>query len=100
MANEALVDQGPEGVEVRLADLFRRGERKPACEQREPREEALLCLVEELIAPGDGVAECALPVRKVARARAQHWQALPKAFEERVGRQDLHPCGRKLERER
>src|SRR5438067_1152035 len=60
-ANEALVEQGGEYVEIGVADDLRRFERAAAAEDAHPCEQLLLGLVEQVVRPGDGC-----PQRRVA----------------------------------
>jgi hypothetical protein len=76
LLDEALFDQGRKGVEVCVADLLGCEEREPSDENGEPGEEQLLVLVEQLVAPGDGVAERALAVGQVARASGEDGKSL------------------------
>jgi hypothetical protein len=52
---------------------------------------------EELIAPLDGAAQRALPLRCVVRAGRQQVEATTKALEDLLRCEDLHARGRKLE---
>src|SRR3954462_5615286 len=61
-AEQALVEQGGECVQLRVADEFRRLERAAAAEHAEAREERLLVLVEQVVRPGDGRSERHVPL--------------------------------------
>ena len=56
-ANQALVDERLERVEICVAHRFRRPERAAAREDCEPCEEPLLVLVQQLVAPLDRRAQ-------------------------------------------
>jgi hypothetical protein len=53
-AEQALVEQGGERVEIGVAYELRRLERAAAPEHAEPPEQPLLVLVEQVVRPGDG----------------------------------------------
>ena len=55
---------------------------------------------QEVVAPGDRAAQRLLALGQVARARGQHAELLLEAAEDRVGRQELGPGRRQLDRER
>jgi hypothetical protein len=65
-ADEALVEQGSERVELGLADSLGRVQREAAGEHTEPSEELLLSARAELVAPLDRRAQRALPLGQVA----------------------------------
>ena len=52
-AEEALVEQGGERVEIGIADRLRGLERATAAEHAKPREQPPLVLVEQVVRPGD-----------------------------------------------
>ena len=63
---EALVEEGRQGVELGVADLLRGLQRTAAAEHREAREQLLLGSVEEVVAPLDRRAQCRVPLVCVA----------------------------------
>jgi hypothetical protein len=71
LADEVVLEQGLEVVEVGLADGFGGLQPAPAGEDREPREQRLLRLVQEPVAPVDRAAERLLARRQVTRAGRQ-----------------------------
>ncbi len=87
-------------VERRVAHRDRRFEREPSAEDSEPGEELLLVRAEQVVAPGDRVAERPVPVGKVAGPTAEELEPLVEEREHRLGRQQLRPGGRQLQGER
>ena len=81
MAQQALVDKRLQRVQVCVADALGRFHRAAACEHREPGEEPLLLVGEELIAPLDGG-----PQRPLARvgvaATPQQIEPLRESFQD------------------
>ena len=82
LPQQALVDQRRDAVEdvqaevaIRVADRLGRLERAASDEDREATEEALLLIVEQVVAPGDRVAERPLTLGQVAGAAGQQRQA-------------------------
>src|SRR5205085_10199289 len=65
-AEQALVEQGGERVEIGLTDELRRLERAAAAEHSEARAECLLVLVEQVVRPGDRRAERQMALLGVA----------------------------------
>ena len=98
--DEALGDERGERVQLGAADLLGRLEREAAGEGAEPREELFLAVVEEVVAPGERVAQRLLPRGKVACAAGQKLQALAEPLQHRFGREQRDPRRRQLERER
>jgi hypothetical protein len=74
-ADEALVDERLERLEAGGAHLLRRLERPAAREDAEPREQTLLLLAQQVVAPLDRRAQRALPFGRVAGAAGQHRQS-------------------------
>ncbi len=70
-----------------------------AVEHRKPCEEVLLLLSQLLVAPGDGVAQRALPRRRVAGSAGEQRQAAVHALEEGGGRQRAQASRRQLDGE-
>ena len=99
--DEAVVDERRQPVEEarHAADHLRVLERPAADEDREPREQPLLVLGEQRVAPVDRRAQRLLARRRVARAAAEHVEAA-EAREQRVRREELRPRRRELDRER
>ena len=98
-ADEALVEQRRQRVEVGAADLLGVLERGAAAEHREPGEERLLVLAEQVVAPRDrraqrGVAFVGVP------AALEEVEALPDPLEQLLRAEQLHPRGGELDRER
>ena len=85
MAEEALVDEGLEGVEVGVADVFGCFEGAAAAEDGEAGEEALLVVGEEVVAPFDRGAQGALSLGQVSGAAGEERQSLFEAFEDLFG---------------
>jgi hypothetical protein len=69
-----------DGVEVRAPG-----------EDRQPPKQRLLLGRQEIVAPGDGVAQRALSPRGVPRATREQRQALLEPRQHRLRRQDAHP---------
>ena len=82
LARQALLDERRKGVQIRLDDLLGSCERETAHEDGEPREELLLFLVQQLVAPGNRVPEGALPVGKITGASGEHGESLVEPLEE------------------
>ena len=99
VAQEALVDERLEGVEIDLRHLLGRLERGAAPEDGEPGEEGLLRGCQQLVAPVDGCAEGALAFGQISGAAGQKRQALLEPLEDLPGRECLHARGGQLERE-
>ena len=66
---QALVHERLERVEIGVRDLLGRLERAAAAEDRQAREEQLLLLAEQLVAPLDRGAQRALALGQVAARR-------------------------------
>ena len=89
-ADEALVEQRRERVEVRVTDRFGRVEGAAAAEDCEPGEELLLVVVEEVVAPGDRRAQRGVALLGVAAALEQV-EPLRDALEQLLGAEELDP---------
>ncbi len=107
--DEALVverDEVVEGLElahrrvgiVGADDGGRLGRDVPV-EHPQPAEGPLLALVEEVVAPADGVADGPLVLRAVGRTAGQEREGIRQSLEQGLGREDLQPGGRQLDRE-
>ena len=70
---------------------------QPPTKTRQPTEQGLLARLEQVVAPGDGVAQRLLAGRQVARATGQQRQALLQPREHRLRRQDSHAGRRQLD---
>ena len=69
----------------------------PANEHRQASEEALLRLVQQIVAPGDRVAKRALSLRQITGTCCQERQASLEAGQQGARREQLHPRGRQLD---
>ena len=98
-AEEALVEERLECVEVRLADFFTGLEGAPCSEDREPCEECPLGLVEQVVRPRDGRPQRRVSLVGVSRP-SEEVEPLPETLEERLRREQLRPGGSELERKR
>ena len=67
---------------------------------REDVEEALLSLVQQLVAPVDRIAQRSLTLREIPCSAGQQWQAMLKVGQHRLRVQHLDACGGKLDRQR
>ena len=99
-AEQVLVEQRAERVDFGAADGLGRLERAAAREHREAREQLLLALVEQVVAPGDRRAKGSLALGGVARTAGQQRQPLLEPFEQRRRRQHLHARRGQLDRQR
>src|SRR5215475_631720 len=86
-AKEALVDERLQRVDVRLADFFCRRQGASADKDGEAHEQAVLALVQQVVAPGDRRLERALTLGGVARAAGQQRQPPLQALEQLVRRE-------------
>ena len=100
LANEALVDERGERLQLRIADRLCSLEAPAAGEHRQPGHELLLLRVEQLEAPFDRCAQRLLPLGQVPCPACEERQPLLQPFEQGVGRQELHEGGCQLDRER
>ncbi len=100
MADEALVDERLQRVEVRAGDLLRRLERPPPGEDAERAKRALLGRGEQVIAPLDRGPQRALPLGSISRAAGQKRQAAVEAGDQRIWIERLQPRGCELDRKR
>ena len=98
-AQEALLDERLQGVEVGFGHLLGGLERAAAGEDGEAGEEPLLLGGEQVVAPLDGGAERLLAGVGVAAA-LQEVEALGEALEDLGGRERLRARGGELDRER
>ena len=98
-ADEALVEQRRQRVEVGAADLLRVLERGAAAEHREPGEERLLVLAEQVVAPRDRGAQRGMALVGVTAA-LEEVEPLPDPLEQLLRAEQLDPRGGELDRER
>ena len=88
-AHEAVVDERREPVEgievIGGADDLGCLRRPPAGEARQVSEEPAERSVEQIVAPGDGVAERPLARRQVAGTLRERRDAVPEPFEDGLG---------------
>ena len=99
-AEEALVDQRGDRVDVGAADLLGGLQRATAGEHGQAGEEVLLCRRQEVVAPGDRRAQRPLPLRCRARAAGKQRQPLLESFEQDRRRESLHARSSQFDRER
>ena len=98
-ADEALVEQRRQRVEIRVADRFGGVEGAAAAEDGEPGEQLLLVVVEQVVAPGDRRAQRRVALVGVAPALEQV-EPLRDPLEQLLGAEELDPCRGELDRER
>ena len=98
-AEEALLDERLQRVEIGSCDLLRRVQRAAAREDRERSEETLLFLRQEVVAPSDRRPERLLS-RLGVPAAFQQVESLGEALQDLCGRECLRAGGGKLYRER
>jgi hypothetical protein len=101
--HQALVDQHGQSVQdVAVAvDHGLGGVQRPAAgEHPEPPEERLLCLAEEVVAPGDRIAQRPLAGGQVARAAGQRQPPIAQPGQQRRRREDPALGGGQLDRQR
>ncbi len=105
--DQALVDERHQAVEDLHADLgrwpadrFGRGEVAATGEDRQPVEQSLAAIVEQVVAPGDRSAQRLLTLGQVACPGRQDVQLVIEPDEDRVGAEQLDPGGGQLDRER
>jgi hypothetical protein len=99
-ADEALLDERLQRVEVGPGHLLRCFEAEVAREAAEPGEDVLLLGREQVVAPPDRPSQRPLPLGRVARAAGQERQAAVQALEDLAGRERPHAGGGELERQR
>ncbi len=85
-------------VRAERADGLRRLQGEAPGEYGQPAEHRLLAGVEQVVAPADGVPQCALPVRQVARAAGEQLQRAAHPLQD--GRRRQHPDLRRRELDR
>src|SRR3954454_12668899 len=98
-AEQALVEQGGERVEIGVADELRRLEGAAAAEHAQAGEQRLLVPVEQVVGPRDGGPERHVALLGVAGS-LERVEAVGEPVEQSLGREELRPCGGELERER
>lgn len=98
-ADEALVNERLERVKARVADSLGRRESAPSDEDREPREDPLLVVVQEVVRPGDRRTQRLLAAVGVS-ATAQQVEALPQALDELPRREHTRSRGGQLDCQR
>ena len=84
---QAVVEQRRDAVERRVAHRDGGLEREAAAEDGQLREQGPLVGAEQVVAPGDRVAERAVPLGQVAGAAAEQVEALVEQREHRIRRQ-------------
>ncbi len=99
-AEQALVDQRRDRVDVGAADLLGGLERAAAGEDGQPGEDVLLARRQQVMAPGDRRAQRALPLRRRARAPREQRQPLFESLEQDGRRESLHTSSGEFDRER
>ena len=99
-AEEALVDQRGESVEIAAADCLGGFEVEAAGEDAELPKERLLVVVKECMTPVDCGPQRALSLRGVGRAATEHVEAAAQPLEDLRRREHLDAGGGELERER
>ena len=99
-ADEALVDERLERVEVRVADRLGRRERAAADEDREPREDPLLVVVQEVVRPGDRRTQRLLAADRRLGRRCSRSRRSPEALDELPRREHARSRGGELDRQR
>src|SRR5215204_2311936 len=102
--DQTLVDQRREPIQdtkvtIGARHRLRRSERPTAHKDPESPKEALLLWREQVVAPGDGVAQRALASRRIPWAAREQRQPWFQQLQERVGWQDLDARGRELDRQ-
>ncbi len=99
-ANEALVHQRLERVEVGITDVLGRLQRAAAREDGEPGEQPLLLLCQQVVGPLDRRSQRPLALGEIARSAGQQRQAMLEPFEDLRRGEGLDAGGRELERQR
>src|SRR5439155_22163756 len=100
LADEALVDERGERLQIAVANGFGRLARTAAGEDRETIQELLLTRLEQVVAPGDGGPQRPLPLGCVPRPTREERQPLLQASEQSIGGQYVHARRRQLDRKR
>ena len=103
--HQTLVGEGGDAGEdieraVLTKDRLRRLERPTATEDGQPPKERRLVPLEQVVAPGDGVAQGALPRRSIARSTGKDGQATFQPFLKGVRRQESDPRRGELDGQR
>src|SRR5204862_2187643 len=96
-SNQALVDQRRESAQdIQLAGRIAYGlhglECEAAGEDRQPREQLLLVLAQELVAPQDRAAQRLVALRRVEAAATHELEPVAQAGEQLLRRKQLHAC--------
>ena len=99
VADEALLDERLQRVEVGAADGFGRFERAAAGEHGEPREQAPLVGRQQVVAPFDRGAQRPLPRLGISSC-LQKIEALREPLQDLAGSKDARAGGSELDRER
>jgi len=99
LAQQALVDQRPEPVQhvdaqaaPDGADRLGRLQGTAAHEHRQPTEQSLLRPIQQVVAPGDRVAQGLLPTGPVRRASRQQGEPAPQARASIAGGESRRMC--------
>src|SRR5262245_38237766 len=100
LADEALVDERRERVQVAVTDLLGRIESPAAGEDAQACHEVLFMRLEEVVAPLDRGAQRALPLWEIPRSAGEQRQRLLEPLEEHIRGEQLDPRGGQLDRER
>ena len=98
--DQALLEQRCQGREIRVAHALGGLDRPAAGEDGESGQKRALGRLEELVAPVDRGAQCALAVGKIALAALEHSEAVLETSEQRRRGEDAHAWSRELERQR
>jgi hypothetical protein len=100
-SDQAAIDQRGEPVEgCRARHCLGAVGAKAAGERREGREQRLLLGAEQVVAPLDGGAERAVPLRHGRVRRLQHVEPAAETTQDRTRSEQVDPCGGQFECER
>ena len=99
-AEQVLVEQRAERVDVCVADGLGAFQRPAARKDGEARERPPFMVVQKVVAPSDRRSQRSLPLRRIARARGQQRQSLLEPFEQLRRRKHVYARGRQLDRKR
>jgi hypothetical protein len=78
----------------------RRRQRAAAYKHPQPPEKRLCVWVEQVVTPGDGVAQGLLASGQIARSAGKEWQPLVEPRQQRLGGEDADARRRQLQRQR
>ena len=99
-AEEALVDERGDCVDVGTADRLGGLERAAAGENGEAGEQVLLLRRQQIVAPGDRRPQRSLSLRRRPGAPGEQRQPLLEPLQKRRQSKHLHPCRSELDRKR